>query len=199
MGKKLTQEEAEAKSLAVGISMTGQYTLSCVKTNFRCPFCNTIFSTLPCRIWSKGATSCGCVRVDKLLKRNNSKEFRQIVSENRWRGTKDISGHYFACIKNGAKKRNITICITIEFLQELLEKQQYKCVVSGLPISMSRSCKKKHSTYSEQTASLDRIDSSKGYLSNNVQWVHKDINRMKQNFSEARFLELCKLVAKNNY
>jgi hypothetical protein len=44
------------------------------------------------------------------------------------------------------------------------------------------------------TASLDRIDSSKGYIVGNVQWVHKDINFMKFTFSESRFIDLCKKV-----
>jgi len=47
----------------------------------------------------------------------------------------------------------------------------------------------------ENTASLDRIDSSKGYVKDNVQWVHKDINRMKWNFPQDKFVKLCSFVA----
>lgn len=47
----------------------------------------------------------------------------------------------------------------------------------------------------EGTASLDRIDSSRGYVEGNVQWVHKDVNFMKQALSQERFVELCTLVA----
>lgn len=43
-----------------------------------------------------------------------------------------------------------------------------------------------------QTASLDRIDSSKGYVKNNVQWVHKTINIMKQAQSNEEFIKLCR-------
>ena len=45
------------------------------------------------------------------------------------------------------------------------------------------------------TASLDRIDSSKGYVKGNVQWVHKDINKMKTDFEQSIFIKLCKSVA----
>lgn len=52
-------------------------------------------------------------------------------------------------------------------------------------------------TKKNRTASLDRIDSSKGYLENNVQWVHKDINWMKQDYSHEEFLQYCKLIYEN--
>ena len=48
------------------------------------------------------------------------------------------------------------------------------------------------------TASLDRIDSSKGYIEGNVQWVHKRVNLMKGNMSTENFIEWCNLVVKNN-
>ena len=48
-----------------------------------------------------------------------------------------------------------------------------------------------------QTASLDRIDPTKGYIEGNIQWVHKDVNRMKMDFTETRFLELVNLIANN--
>jgi hypothetical protein len=48
------------------------------------------------------------------------------------------------------------------------------------------------------TASLDRIDSDKGYAEDNVQWVHKKINSMKQTMRDELFIEMCKRVAAHN-
>ncbi len=48
------------------------------------------------------------------------------------------------------------------------------------------------------TASLDRIDSTKGYTLDNIQWIHKDLNKMKMNFANDYFIKTCKLVAENN-
>ena len=48
-----------------------------------------------------------------------------------------------------------------------------------------------------QTASLDRIDSTKGYIEGNVQWVDKIVNAMKWNIPEKYFIEICKTIAKN--
>ena len=46
------------------------------------------------------------------------------------------------------------------------------------------------------TASLDRIDSSKGYIKGNVQWVHKEFNKMKLDLLDKEFIDICKLVHK---
>ena len=48
------------------------------------------------------------------------------------------------------------------------------------------------------TASLDRIDSSKGYIENNIQWVHSVVNNMKNDLKEKDFKKYCKLIADNN-
>ena len=48
------------------------------------------------------------------------------------------------------------------------------------------------------TYSIDRIDSSKGYIVGNVQWIHKTINQMKWNSSQEEFIEFCKAVAAHN-
>lgn len=47
-------------------------------------------------------------------------------------------------------------------------------------------------------ASLDRKDSSVGYTKNNIQWVHKAINRLKTDFNQKKFIELCHLVSNFN-
>lgn len=43
-------------------------------------------------------------------------------------------------------------------------------------------------------ASLDRIDSSKGYIKGNVQWTTIDANIAKQDMKESDFIELCQKV-----
>ena len=49
----------------------------------------------------------------------------------------------------------------------------------------------------EITASLDRIDSSKGYIEGNVQWVHKSVNIMKCDFSSDIFIGICNQISNN--
>ena len=48
--------------------------------------------------------------------------------------------------------------------------------------------------FAEGNASLDRIDSNKDYTIDNIQWIDKDLQRLKNNLSEQRFIELCRRV-----
>jgi hypothetical protein len=97
---------------------------------------------------------------------------------------------YFTTIKSRAKKKIFEFNLTQEYIFELLKKQKFKCALSGLDINF-------YNSQSTTTASLDRKDSTKGYIEGNVQWVNKDINRMKNEFSEEYFLSLCKNIVEH--
>ena len=58
-----------------------------------------------------------------------------------------------------------------------------KCSYTGLPLKFNSK-----TTMSDGTASIDRIDSSKDYTIDNIQWVHKKVNTIKMNLSENDFL-----------
>lgn len=124
--------------------------------------------------------SCGCFKRDNLRKLY-------------WKGYKDISIRFFNSIKRSAFKRNLEFNITIKQVWELFLKQNKKCALSGIDISFNKFSSNKNKI----TASLDRIDSLKGYTKDNIQWLHKDINRFKNNYSQYKFIEMCKLVVKN--
>lgn len=89
-----------------------------------------------------------------------------------------------------AKKKNIEWNLSLEFLHKLWEKQQGVCVYSGVPLTFEDN----HS----HTVSLDRLDSSKGYTEDNVQFVCTIVNYIKQRFDENHFLSFCSLVTQNS-
>lgn len=98
----------------------------------------------------------------------------------------------FNKMKRGAEARSMPFNISIIDVAKQFEKQKGICSLSGLPLKLR--------TYTNDitaTASLDRIDNNKGYLKNNIQWIHKEINFMKGSLQENRFIELCKHIAKN--
>lgn len=132
-------------------------------------------------------SSCGCKKYS--FERNAGKNSKF------WKGYEDISGKYFYTIKSSAKRRQIVFNITIQDAWEQFIKQERKCAYSGVELAFRQSevCEDV-----EQTASLDRIDSNKGYELDNIQWVHKKVNQIKTDFSERYFLDLCKKVAENN-
>lgn len=48
---------------------------------------------------------------------------------------------------------------------------------------------------SEANASLDRIDSNKGYVKGNLRWVDKHVNKMRLNWTDEEFLSLVAEIA----
>lgn len=61
------------------------------------------------------------------------------------------------------------------------------CTLTGWDISMEYK--------SDAPASLDRIDSSKGYTAGNIQWVHAMVNMCKNKYEQEDFVSMCKAVA----
>jgi hypothetical protein len=92
-------------------------------------------------------------------------------------------------------KRNKDINVTIDDLKEQWEQQNGVCVFSGVNLVLSSYSKiKKNPIYS---ASLDRIDSSKGYIKGNIQWISRAINFMKGEMSDEMVNELIDILVKN--
>lgn len=77
-----------------------------------------------------------------------------------------------------AKLKDWLFDLDKEFITDLLQNiQNNKCAITGVPIKFTEDTK----IY--ETPSLDRIDSSKGYTKDNVQWVMLGVNYMKLNHS----------------
>ncbi len=128
--------------------------------------------------------SCGC---------QNTGRMKPGKDCHLWKGVGELSGQFFGAIKGSAKKRGLEFAITIEYLWELFEKQEGECMLSGSPLVFYGFRERQRGL--QQTASLDRKDQMQGYVEGNVQWVHKDVNMMKKEYPEARYIEVCKLVA----
>lgn len=109
-------------------------------------------------------------------------------------GYEDIHDRYITKLISSAKRRGIYYNLDTKYLWDLYVEQNKKCALSEISIEFEQ----EYSRFKLQTASLDRIDSSQGYTKDNVQWVHKRINFMKQNNTDEYFIELCKAVANFN-
>lgn len=142
--------------------------------------------TAPARYIANGhKQSCGCLR----HVRNNK--------HHGWKGHGEIGLSVWADIKAGAirRARQIPFEITIEGVWDLFLKQNRKCAISGVPIQFS-SLNRKYCV-EEHTASLDRVDSKKGYTLDNVQWVHKKVNLMKMTLPQDEFIQWCKIISEH--
>lgn len=110
-----------------------------------------------------------------------------------WKGSGEISGYTWGAIRNNAKQRGIVFTITIDYAWKLFVLQDGKCALSGLPLHFNTL--RQRDPNAVTTASLDRIDSTKGYVEGNVQWLHKNVNFMKHSLSQEVFIYLCHKVA----
>ena len=78
--------------------------------------------------------------------------------------------------------------LTLEYLKGMWDYQNGYCAISGLKMEMDITRE------SPSKASLDRIDSSKGYVSGNVQWVCLFVNYAKSDFEDEPIKKLFKLI-----
>ena len=87
--------------------------------------------------------------------------------------------------------RNLEIKMTIKDAWELFLKQNRRCALTNELLTFSS----KNQSY-DGTASLDRIDSSKDYTIDNVQWIHKNINQMKMDMSDNDLIYWARKISK---
>jgi hypothetical protein len=118
--------------------------------------------------------SCG----DKLLHFGGNKSHN-------WKGHGDIAGQHWSSIKHHARARGLSFNVTIKDAWLLFLAQGRRCKFTGRPLTLQKR---------GRTASLDRINSGRGYSRGNIQWVHKDCQRMKMDLSDLDFINLCREV-----
>ena len=87
----------------------------------------------------------------------------------------DISARHFKTTKYG------------EFLKNLADRQKYKCAYTDEILIPATNMSLDHITSNHD-------DSSKKEDLNNVQWVTKDINLIKNKLSHQSFIDLCKYI-----
>jgi len=141
--------------------------------------CGAIITTGLNNLMGGNKTSCGCIKKGK--------------ESHKWKGYEDIPGWVWCKIRSNAKRRGLELDIDLEYLWEIWLEQDGKCVLSGQPLRFEHERLKALN----QTSSLDRIDSTKGYIKGNVQWVHKDLQAMKWDKPEDVFFNLCRKVTEH--
>ena len=154
------------------------------KWECRCD-CGNIVEKLGTNLVRGRVKSCGCYTKECCIKNGKLKRI----------GTKDISGAFWSRILAGARKRKLEVSISWDYAQELIEKQNFRCAISNTPIVLKASNNAYNGSTKDNTASLDRIDSSKGYIPGNIQIVHKQVNFMKQSMSHDDFINFCKVIS----
>lgn len=142
--------------------------------------------------------SCGkIIRCKKTLVKSGRKKSCGCIQQQSEYVSKYIMRMYWTSLILNAKNRDISFELDPKDLDNVLEQQNFQCKLSGIPISLPKNSDE-FLLDREWTASVDRIDSSKNYTKDNIQFVHKDINKMKMNLSQKQFIEYCRAVSQNN-
>lgn len=182
MGRKSTVNEFLGKKIGgIVIKEKLDITDGRLFVNCECLSCKKMFRASFHNVYRGKYKSCGCL------------QHAYNCKNPKWRGVGEISQSFVYAIKRGAKERKLRFNIPIKYLWELFQQQSRKCALSGLELRFQTTRK----DY-DATASLDRIDSSKGYIKGNVQWVHKNINYMKQEMTNEEFFHWIELIHKHN-
>lgn len=130
-----------------------------------CTGCNTQHIISVCTVLSGKSKSCYPCSAKKKFGKNNPF----------WRGVGEIPAMKYRTAVTPEERKA---------LAETWEECGGKCALTGWNISII-----------ENTASPDRIDSSKGYVKDNIQWVHKNVNISKNMFDQDHFITMCHAIA----
>lgn len=147
---------------------------------WRCSICSHEWQTT---IKNRRLLRSKCLKCKNVKHRGNGNP--------RWNGFEDITGRQWCILKREAARRNIPFDITIQDAWNIFILQSKKCALTGKPLTMYRWEDHKN----VGNASLDRIDSTKGYYIENVQWIDKKLQPVKLNLQQIEFIKICKDVA----
>lgn len=131
------------------------------------------------------ATKSRCAKDGRLVHHLQCRKCRR--NRATLRLVKNPIGSLLSSVITGAKNRNLEYALNAEIVSSIYSKQNGLCALTGIPIC-----------FSNKTCSIDRVDSSKGYVPDNVWIVHKNVNVMKMDLSMSEFVEYCQAVVKTH-
>lgn len=103
----------------------------------------------------------------------------------------------FSYYLRNCRRRNKEFDLNSEYLVELWNKQEGKCAYTHIPLTIIN-YKNSGKVDFRYAASIDRIDSNKGYIQGNVQFISTSINFMKNKMSDEQTKEFISLIRKSN-
>ena len=137
---------------------------------YRCRICNNFLDKERFEI-NKGGASW---RQDCKKCRNVNTVMRRYSDQERQVSTRMVKQRMLA------KELGIPFDLDIDYLIELLQKQEYKCFYTDVPLVFQ---KYKSGLSKKLTPSLDKIIPGKGYVKGNVVWTLYRINLIKNDMS----------------
>ena len=133
---------------------------------------------------------CGTEDIDKFYPNNHSTCIQCKYKIRKEKINSDIAYKLYKNSKHSYNTRqNIYgYNLTVEYIQELLNKQNYKCYYTGIDLKIGSKL---------TNPTLDRLDSNKGYINENVVICTEIVNIMKNDLSMEEFKNQIKLLYEN--
>lgn len=103
---------------------------------------------------------------------------------------KNVYGGYESYFRTQLNRRNRKKTLTVEDCLEILKKQNYKCVLTGIDFVLEPK--------NPYLPTLDRINAGGEYNKNNVRIVCNSVNSFRNKWSDEVFFQVCKKVVENN-
>jgi hypothetical protein len=125
--------------------------------------------------------------------KTNNKHLRKYVEENTKYLIADNQRDNFTGLREHlrrVKKRDKNHDITLEDLLEQWEKQKGVCIYSGVELNHPMD-----GGDNLNKASLDRIDSNKGYVKGNIHFISIACNYAKNNMTHEEMLTFCNIIS----
>lgn len=157
----------------------------------KCSYCKILFDK-PVKEFNRrsklGITKFYCSRSCSAKLNKNA-----IANKGKSAHNKNNHNPFLEYVRRAKVRKKFKVNIDSKYLEELWNNQKGKCALSNIPIE--------HPKYNKNInymASLDRIDSSKGYVKGNVQFVSCAINYAKHTKEDSSIKEFINLIIKYN-
>lgn len=159
----------------------------------KCYYCNNIFKKDGSEIRRNNKLGKGhycsliCARAGRVPNINgNVKVLKSDNRKDKYTGLRE----HLSRVKTRKKEFNITL----DDLLETWEKQKSVCPYTGIKLLHPKDAKSHNIMYK---ASLDRIDSSLGYIKGNIQFISAAANLAKWSMAHDEMITFCKIIANN--
>ena len=113
---------------------------------------------------------------------------RQVNTEDQYESISGNWKRYCSRLLYAAGKKRSKL--SVEDILELLEKQNYKCALSGLDLT----CKLEKGKKFPHNVSIDRIKAGGPYTKDNIQLVCRAVNHWRADTDLTDFIEICRAV-----
>ena len=138
-------------------------------------------------------TSCKNCRnlYAKKLRENPTESF---IKSKREQAKKNKLNTVFLSSKGNAKKRGLEHTITKNYIEEIYSLQNGVCYYTDKPMHTDL----RNKDNNKDCVSIDRIDSDKGYIYDNIVLCRWQVNKMKIDLSNAEFLQIVSEINKKH-